>query len=468
MRAPRRSSLLTLFRPGPLLALGVLATAQLASAEEAPLALAQLVSRARAADLRVAEADAELQVLQAKYQQALWAWFPRFDTTIAAGGPTPEARNNGLGGPPTTPATLMYDSNFGQIGLTVRAEMNAFLPIFTFGKLKALREAGEKGVTAGEALRERVREEAGLQAAQAFYAFQLARLACDAFQDTLRQLESSAKLVEELLKQESAQVTVLDRYKLNFFRRQLEGRIAQAAAGMDIAAAAAGVLVASKGPIRLAEADFPNPPTALPVLEPLVEAAQTARAEVRALDAAIEARERELTIRERSFYPDLGLFGFARFAYTTNATRQLSPFAYDPYNDLSGGVALVLRGSFDIPQKIAQLNQTRGELQKMRTQRSLLASAVGLEVRRAHAGLSEAVIRARTFAEAERSARQWATAAYANFEVGTGDTRELVDAFSALAQASGERLKSWHDVHVGLREMARFVGQEKAQDLVRD
>ena len=65
-------------------------------ARRAPLTLAQLVARAREADSRVEEATAELRKFQALYQQARWAWFPKIEITVGAGGPTPEARNDGL------------------------------------------------------------------------------------------------------------------------------------------------------------------------------------------------------------------------------------------------------------------------------------------------------------------------------------------------------------------------------------
>ena len=83
------------------------------SASAEPLTLRDLIDRARVADPRVKDAQAQLRYLRAKYDEARWAWFPRIDSYVAVAGPTPEARNDGLGGPPTTHATLMYDLDFG-------------------------------------------------------------------------------------------------------------------------------------------------------------------------------------------------------------------------------------------------------------------------------------------------------------------------------------------------------------------
>jgi outer membrane protein TolC len=162
------------------------------------------------------------------------------------------------------------------------------------------------------------------------------------------------------------------------------------------------------------------------------------------------------------FLPDLGVGGFFRFAYTSSATRQYSPFAYDPYNDLTAGIALIARGTFDVPIKQAQLDQAKAELEKLTVQKELLRAAIELEVRKVYGDLREALGRAIALADAERSARRWSTAAYSNFELGTGDTRELVDAFTALAQASGDKIKSWHDAQFGRRQLAKASGVDVA------
>ena len=61
--------------------------------------------------------------------------------------------------------------------------------------------------------------------------------------------------------------------------------------------------------------------------------------------------------------------------------------------------------------------------------------------------------------EGERSAKRWATAAYANFELGVGDTRELVDAFTAMAQGSHDRIQAWHDAALGVHALSKAVGR---------
>ncbi|NOK38034.1 TolC family protein [Corallococcus exercitus] len=436
-------------------------------APKGPITLAQLVARARTQDARVAEATAELRKFQALYDQARWAWFPRFEITLGAGGPVPEARNNGLGGPPTTEASLEGDWNFGKVGVTVFSTGNAVLPLYTFGKLSALEKAGSQGPIVGAALRERVRAEAGFQAAQAYYGYQLARAGLKQLEDVSKRLKDAGDKIDALLKEDSDQVSKTDTYKLGYFRQLVESQRATAVQGEQFALTAIRLL-ASAGPdeqVEVVEEDLPlQGDVNVPDLETSLKQANERRPELKAIAAGIIAREQEVLIRERSYYPDLGLAGYYDIRWTSSATRQRSPFAYDPFNDRTAGLGLVIRGTFDIPIKDAQLEQARAELDKMHAQEQTLKAGIQLEVTQVQSQLAAAYARAKSFTEAEKNAKRWATAAYAAFDLGTGDTRELVDAFTALAQASAERGKSWHDVRVGLASLARVTGAVPATD----
>lgn len=426
-----------------------------------PLTLEQLVQRARTQDARVEEAQAELRRLQALLRQARWAWFPKFETVVGVGGPLPEAYNNGLGGPPTTEASLEGDLKFGRLGVTAFLETNAVLPVYTFGKLKALEKAAEQGPIIGKALKQRAQDEAGFQAAQAFFGYQLARSGLAQLDETSKRLEEAAARLQEMVKDESPQVSKMDLYKVGFFRKQLDARRAQAEQGQQLALAAIRLLagIPPGEPVEVAEVELaPEDEVKPPTLEEALATANQKRPELEGIAAGIIAREQEVFIRERSFYPDFGVAGFISLHYTTNATPQRDPFAYDPYNDRTAGLGLVARSTFDFPVKQAVLDQARAELDKLKADQRLLQAAIRLEVTKVHGEMMAALKRAQALTDAERDARRWATAAYAAFDLGTSGTRDLVEAFTALAQSSADRAQSWHDFQVSQAELARVTG----------
>ncbi len=420
--------------------------------------LEKLIAAARTNDGRVKSAGADLKVLQAKYDEARWAWFPKIDSDFFVTGPTPEARNNGLGGPPTTKATYMYDLNFGQPGVMMGADASGVLPIYTWGKLEALEVLAAKGVQVGAALQTRASDEAEFQTTQAYWGLQMARGGKKSLVEALGRLDDATKTLQRLREQKSDQVTQMDVYKLEFLRREVEARSGQAEQGEAFALKALQTLSGATGEFTVIDEELPEPGGQPQPVEIYQAMAQRNRPEVRAIDAGLAAREREVFIRERMYLPDLGLAGFFRWKWTTSATRQLSPFAYDPYNDLSAGVALVVHQTWDFPSKSAQLDQSRGELEKLEYQRDLLVAGVNLEVQQAHGQLAEALVRAQKHTQAERAARRWATSAFAAFDVGTTDTRDVFESFSAWAVASGEKIQAWHDVQVALGGLSKAAG----------
>jgi outer membrane protein TolC len=426
-----------------------------------PLTLEELVRRARKQDARVEAAQAELRRLQALLRQARWAWFPKFETLVGVGGPVPEARNDGLGGPPTTEASLEGDLRFGRMGITAFLETNAVLPVYTFGKLKALEKAAEQGPVIGKALKERAEDEAGFQAAQAFFGYQLARSGLVQLDDTSKRLEEAAAQLQKMLDEESTQVSKMDLYKLGFFRKQLDARRAQAEQGRQLALAAIRLLAgAAPGEqVEVAEVELtPEDEVKPPTLEEAIAQAEQKRPELPGIAAGIIAREQEVFIRERAFYPDFGLAGFLTLRYTSSTTRQKDPFAFDPYNQRDVGLGLVARSTFDFPVKQSELDQAKAELDKLKAQQRLLQAAIRLEVTKAHGELMAALERARALTQAERDARRWATAAMAAFELGTSGTRDVVEAFTAYAQSAADRAQSWHDFQVARAELVRVTG----------
>nr|WP_095983236.1 TolC family protein [Melittangium boletus] len=426
-----------------------------------PLTLERLVERARSQDARVEEARAELRRFEALLRQANWAWFPKFETRVGLGGPVPEARNDGLGGPPTTEASLEGDFKFGRMGVTAFAESTAVLPLYTFGKLQALKEAAKQGPVIGKALQSRAEDEAGFQAAQAFFGYQLARSGLAQLDETSKRLEDAAAQLRELLDAKSDQVSRMDLYKVGFFRKQLEARRAQAEQGQRLALAAIRLLagVPEGEPVEVAEFELEPEDEVTPTsLDEALSMAEEKRPELAGIAAGVIAREKEVFIRERGFFPDLGLAGFLTLRYTSSATRQRDPFAFDPYNDREAGVGLVARYTFDFPVKQAQLDQSRAELDKLKAQQRLLQAAIRLEVTKVHGELMMALERARALSQAEREARRWATAAFSAFDLGTSGTRDLIEAFTALAQASADRAQSWHDFQVARAGLARAMG----------
>jgi len=421
-----------------------------------PLSAEQIVELAQQNDKRVQAVREQLSILEAKREEARWAWFPKFESTFAVAGPVPEARNDGLGGPPTTQASYLYDWNWGTLGIALRASMSTVLPVYTFGKLSALREMAAHAVGVGHTLELRAKEEIRLQALQAYWGFQMARQAKASLQEGQKRLEEVEHLLQQMEKAGSLQVTRADFFKLRYYQNLLDSRLGEAEAGRQFTLAALEAMVGK--PVVPREEEIPPPQEELLSLEQSMELALGERVELRTLEEGTALRKAEVKLAQSQFWPDIGVFGFARWAWASNTTRQYSAFAYDPFHESSAGLGLMIRMTFDIPQKMARLQQAQGELRKAQREREAAQAGLKVELAKLLGELQGIQMRAKSLEASEREARRWATASVVAFELGTGEARDVFDAYLAWLSASAEKMKAWSEFQLGLAALERAVG----------
>jgi len=423
---------------------------------EQPLSSERIVELAQKNDKRVQALREQLSVLEAKQQEARWAWFPKFETSFSMAGPVPEARNDRLGGPPTTQASYLYDWDWGTLGVALRANMSTVLPVYTFGKLSALREMAAHAVGLGHSLELRAKEEIRLQTLQAYWGFQVARQAKASLEEGQKRLEEVERLLQHMEKAGSLQVTRADFFKLKYYKNLLASRQGEIEAGRQWALAALEAMAGFA--VLPVEEDIPEPEGELPSVEESTALALGARAEVRTLEEGMRLRKAEVRLAQSQFWPDVGVFGFARWAWASNTTRQYSPFAYDPFHESSAGLGLTVRMTFDIPQKLARFQQAQGELRKVQREREAAQAALKVELSKLLGELKGIQMRAQSLEASEREARRWAMASATAFELGTGETRDVFDAYLAWLSVSAEKLKAWSEFQLGLAALERAVG----------
>ncbi len=426
------------------------------------LDLEALVRRARQGDLRVQAARHGVRVYEAMLREATWAWFPSFETTVLFGGPVPEARTRPGATDPldVTDASLEGDLNLGRVGVLARARIDAAIPIWTFGKLEGYESAMANLVDVGQAELERSRDEAAYDAARAYWSFQAARLATEALREAKTRAGEARARVQRLLDADSEQATMEDLLKTDLLLLHVDGALERVEGLRRTAASAVRLLagIADDQEVRIAETPLTLPPLPAASLPQLVETARYKRPETRAIDAGIAARSEEAKIRRAMFYPDFLIAGYGELSWSNATTDQRNPFIYDPYNYSTGGGGLMMRATFDLPQKSARVARVEAEIRKLEAQRELLNRAIGLEVEQAYRELLAARKEAQHLSLAGRKARQWVIAAMSSFEIGIGEVQDVLEPIAALAATEGARAKAVLDARLAEAKLARAVG----------
>src|SRR5439155_20253634 len=137
----------------------------------------------------------------------------------------------------------------------------------------------------------------------------------------------------------------------------------------------------------------------------------------------------------RELLPDLLLVGAVDLSYTSSATRQTNPFAYDPYNSRSAGLGLALRGTLDVAQKRAAASEADADVEAAAATVELAEKGTRLLVARAQGAAVATLERAKLAQDEKTAARRWLTAVQLGFDAGSGEVQEVLAAAIAVAYA---------------------------------
>jgi len=446
---------------------GTLTTA--ASGDPArPLGLRDLQEMARTADPRARIAYAQFEQAQGTRDEANWVWFPKFETTVAGGGPTPETRlNGGDYDPDLRDVTEGTKKGLlgGEWGAAINVSVNAQLPLYTFGKIEAGKRAAGHGVEARAALLDGQRNQASFDVARAYWGYQTTRDAEKSIDEMRDRIAQARKQAQEMLDDKSDQITATDAARLDYIADEVEAQSAQALANQRIAEVALKLLVGRlpEEPLQVARETVPPPPE-MPQLESLLAQARALRPDLKAAAENVAAHEALLELEKAKYYPELALVGGFNYVDTSNATNpQNAPFAYDPYHVLTAYVALALRGTFDIPQKMARVKQVEAQLHEAQATQVGAERLVRLEIEQALADLLSARGRAEHYIAGSAKAKKLLIKGALALDSGLGQAFDVLLDTLLYSRSEGERLKALLDAQVAWAALERAVGAPVVQ-----
>jgi outer membrane protein, multidrug efflux system len=424
--------------------------------------LAQLVEEALVRNRQIKIDEARIAEAKALYELAASQAYPRISGQALFGGPTPERK---LSNPDDvgslTPSSREGDFDFGSFGITFRAQAEGVLPLYTFGKISAAKDAARAVERAAEHKVTITEAEVVMNIHRAFWAYQLTRSFVDSLKDGEKTLEKVLGKIEELLDADSGQVTENDRLRMLHALATVRVKKNEAQYANDLSHAALKLLSGREQSDRLsvAFADLDELPPEIPNVSEYASAAQEQRPELRALRALVDAHQRFEDYRRNNFWPDFFLGGIFRYAYTSNSTDVTNPFIYDDANFVDVGAGLGLRVQLDVFTKLAELEQAQAAKMTRTREVEAVAQAIDLEVRKIHHDLENGYQRISLLERANRAARGWLTASTLAYDVGTGDAAELIDSFLAWAASEGELQKTRYDMQLAHADLARSAGK---------
>ena len=385
------------------------------------------VAAALASSGQVAEARGKVAEWEAKVGEAKSVYYPKL-TGIAFAAPTFAVRGDGDD----------VERDLKTWGPYLRFEGLLAQPVSTFGRAEAAERAARErtGVEKGslELVRQRVAMEVRRYWLLHLYARSLKPM-LDSIGKTLDQARTKA---QELYDAKSGKVTNVDLMKLEFGWTELQKYKVQAdfGAGLALAALKHTMGLAPDSPLELADEVLPSLDDApLPPLEELVKLARERRPESAQLEHGRKAAESLTRMEARADLPVLAVVGQLSAGWSPVRDDPSYYYAYDPYNEVSGGVALALRFDLDPARSRARADGARSLSTQVDGLARYAATGMPVEVRKARDEAEQARRMVELSQQGSSATRKWMAFAGAAYAAGTGETKDLLEGVAAYAQA---------------------------------
>lgn len=418
------------------------------------LDLAAIQSAAAHRSPGIRAANGAVSAAEARLDEATISPFFQF-TARAATGLAPNAR----GIPGFTPdSQVPTDQAWGPF---FSGSVQGAIPLYTFGKLSAARDAARAGVTAATLGGRRARTQLQFDVRRAFYALQLALDTLQMISEGRGKLEKAVARVQEAEEDEDSDGDSFDLYRLQATLAEVDARFAEATNLEQAARSALRVLTGVK------KLRIPDCPIELVAYEPseltrYVDRGRDSRPELGMLAAALEARRAEVDAQQARYFPDLALALQASQTFTPGRTDQSDPFIADPANFTSLGAALVAEWNLDLWGNSTRVRGAEARLAQTEAQNAQARDGVDIEIAAAHASLIETQQRAAAWARGHEQTRRWFVAAAQGYEVGAREPKDLIDALKAYFTARFSHLQAIHDHNIALAKLELTTGDTLA------
>ncbi len=397
---------------------GVLLGSLASQAQESPqLSFQEAMQTMLKTHPMVKASAATLEGYQGRSDATTWIWLPKLSLKGFVSA-TPAKWGNPMEG----------GTNYDEWGPFVNMEFAAILPLYTFGKLQAVKDMARAGVEVGEAQVNIVAGQLQVTLARAYLGVQLAQSLEDIIREGEQYLVRARKYLEDLRDKDSKDYDDVDLLRLKVVEADVASRRLELDRGRDLGLAGLVQLTGlpeerAKLLPKLKRFVIEDKP-----LDHFLQLALVNRPELKVLAAVMKVQQGRVDLEQARFFPDF----FVGFYYSLSRSwvieEQGSPFAYDPFNTWGAGGGFGLEWKFDLADRMGSLDEQQANLRAMQAQSMALLQKVDLEVRDAYSSLVQQREAIKLHEMAFKAARGWTIAKLDLYENGFAELRDLTDA----------------------------------------
>jgi outer membrane protein TolC len=332
------------------------------------------------------------------------------------------------------------------------------IPLYTFGKIEAVKKAAEGRARVNEWELEKQRQQIRMDVRRAYFGLMLTRDMQYIATDVLGKLDKAIANVVTKIEKGDTSVEDVDRLRLEYNRDEIFARVAEAKKQQAFAIAALRFLTGVQTAFDIPDEPLKRPDTSIGPIVRYLTAARLFRADVNMARAGVQARKHWLEFRRAEMFPNIGLGLSSSYSVAPSVDPQPSALTSDFANRFGYSIGFGVEWGLDLLPKHARVMQAESELEEARALERLALGGVGVEVENAYASVVEAKTREENWDRAEHRSKRWISSTQDAIDLGTKDERYLIEPLRAFVYARANHAQSLMDLHVTLSELARVTG----------
>jgi outer membrane protein TolC len=404
-------------------------------------------------------ARARLASTHAQLDEVTWLPFWQMSANMKAGVLPPITGTIGYTSTPVSALNLGWgDKLFPAYSF----DINGALPLYTFGKITAGKDAAAAQVRVFEWDLERWRQVARMDVRRAYFGLLLARDARYIIDDVISRLNKAIDGIASKLDKGDTSVDEIDRLRLLVYRDEIQARAGEATRGETFALAALRYLTGVQTGFDVPDEPLKRPDVPLAPVIRYLAAARVLRPEISMARAGVAAREAQVRLQRARYWPDIGIFYAGTYAVAPGAVTQDVALIPNPFNHFYVYGGFGMNWALDLLPNSARVARTEADLEETRALLRRALGEVAVEVENQHAVVVEAMNREAAWDRAEHRSKQWISTVQDQIDLGTKNENAMNEPIRAYVNARVNHIYSLMDLNVGMSELARVSGWDNS------
>ena len=416
------------------------------------------IALANAGQVKMAQNDVRLAENR-KQQAADQRFLPRLDFR------SEHAIVPGVKSPGDFPDDNIYldpnaTNDWSKVGLYTRLRLTGVQPIFTWGAVGKAVEAAELGIKAVQEQSDATRSEIELLLNELYYSYVLAleieRLLRDA-EDKMSQIERAMEKQEE---ENPADLDESDVFKFQVFKAQFGIQREEVKRSLEFVKESwAYALRNENQTVYEPQVRFLDPIySELSEIDFYQNSAMVNRPELRAINFSRDALKTYIGSLKAQNKPGLYLGFTTTFASTPIRPRQPNPFISSPENTFNTAVGLTIRQNLNFFQAKTSFERSRLEVKRLDFIEDAARDGIIFEINDAFRIAAVSKVKVEKTQEALTIAKEWLRSEQLDYDLGFGESKDLIDAVRQELELRLEEKQSIFEYNSAMASLNKTAG----------